>query len=265
MAPSTSPDPHADPSPADSSQPAPTPRERDLGLRLLGESFFLQALDQLSVAALEQPSPLPEWTRKHVALHVIFNGEGFLRLIDWAKTGTENPMYPSREWRDAQIADAAGHMSGRDTIAIAHEVAEEITSELATMSDEQWSAPLVSGRGAAITAADIPWLRAREAWVHSLDLGIGMSALDFPAAVIDRLLEDVEAEWTLRGEPANFAVTLTDRPETGTVVIRTSDSAPEAPVTLTATAAEAFSYLSGRGWPTSTEEPAGLPTPPPWL
>lgn len=252
--------------------------ERDLGLRLLGETFYLQALDQLSVKGLDAPSVLPDWTRKHVALHVTFNAEGFLRLLDWAKTGVENPMYPSRKWRDEQIMEAAAHTSGSDAITIAHEVAEELTEEFGSMTEESWGADLISGRGDPITAAHIPWLRAREVWIHSLDLGIGMTTRDFPTEVVDRLLADVEGVWTARSEPVHYRVELTDRPEAEPWLIRSghADQIPAEPVAVRGEAAEVLSYLTGRGWPTSAAAdaakggddgtaPADLPAPPTWL
>ncbi|GAA4284480.1 mycothiol-dependent maleylpyruvate isomerase NagL [Brevibacterium daeguense] len=252
--------------------------ERDLGFRLLGEKFYLQALDQLSLNGLDEPSVLPGWTRKHVALHVTFNAEGFLRLLDWAKTGVENRMYPSREARDRQIEEAAAHTSGADTMTMAHEVAEELTEELGTMPEAAWSADLISGRGEPILAADIPWLRAREVWVHSLDLGIGMTTRDFPAEVVDRLLADVEDVWRRRDEPVHYRIALTDRPDRDEWVIASgpADQIPAQPVPLSGEAAEVLSFLTGRGWPNSVAEdegkggagnirPVDLPAPPPWL
>ncbi len=252
--------------------------ERDLGFRLLGETFYLQALDQLSVNGLDQPSVVPDWTRKHVALHVTYNAEGFLRLLEWARTGEENPMYPSRAWRDEQIAEGVAHTSGADAITLAHEVADDLTEEFDGMPDEAWAAEVVSGRGDPIRAADIPWLRAREVWMHSLDLGIGMTARDFPAEVVDRLLDDVDAVWAGRDEPVHYRIHLTDRPDGPDRVIRhgAEGSAPEAPVEVTGEAAEVLSYLTGRGWPASVSDdsdkggrgdstPEDLPAPPPWL
>ena len=252
--------------------------ERDLGFRLLGETFYLQALDQLSVNGLDEPSLVPDWTRKHVALHVLYNAEGFLRLLEWAKTGVQNPMYPSREWRDQQIADGVAHTSGADTITLAHEVADDLTAELGSMSDDDWGSQVVSGRGADILAAEIPWLRAREVWMHSLDLGIGMTARDFPAEVVDRLLDDVDTVWGARDEPVHYRIRLTDREGGQERVIRhgSEGSVPAEPIEVTGEAAEVLSYLTGRGWPASVSgdtdkggagstTPQDLPAPPNWL
>ncbi|WP_291799239.1 maleylpyruvate isomerase N-terminal domain-containing protein [Brevibacterium sp.] len=274
----------------------------DLDLCTLGERFYLKTLDQISPAGMAQPSILPGWSRVHVAMHIVHNAEGFMRLLEWARTGTENPMYPSRAERDAQIEESAAHTSGEAAIAIAHEVVAELEGDFARMDDAAWSATVVSGRGDDIRAAEIPWLRAREVFVHALDLGIGATTLDFPAAVVDRLLGDIAPIWEKKGLRTHYVLTLTDRD--GDLVIRTGEENPagasgagspaasssdggspadaaspeasEAPVEVSGEAAEVLSYLMGRGWPRSTAErtdkgvdgagtPRDLPTPPAWL
>ena len=77
--------------------------QKDLDFRTLAEAFYLQTLDQLSRANLDEPSLLPNWSRKHVAVHMMHNAEGFMRLLHWARTGEETHMYPSRDARDQAI------------------------------------------------------------------------------------------------------------------------------------------------------------------
>lgn len=251
--------------------------DHDLDLRLLGETCFVQALDLLSVRGIEQPSALPGWTRKHVALHVIFNAEGFLGLVEWARTGVESPLYPSRGAWDQRIRETAVHITGADAISMAHEVVAELSDALDGMDADAWLTPLVSGRSGVITAASIPWLRAREVWMHSLDLRIGMSTRDFPSMVVDRLLRNIEREWVRRGEPVDYLIQLIDRPDRDDWVLRAGpeDARPAAPVRVVGEAAEVLSYLAGRGWPKTAltgwptseadEQNGGLPAPPRWL
>lgn len=246
--------------------------QKDLDYRTLAEAFYLQALDQLSRANLEQPSLLPNWTRKHVAVHTMHNAEGFMRLLNWARTGEETPMYPSRAARDQAIEDDVAHLENGDVITMSHEVAEELADDLGTLTDEQWQARVVSGRGVEIPASDIPWLRARECFIHALDLGIGMTALDFPAEVTNRLLTEVLTTWGERDETVNYLLHITDTGEERHVVF----GEPTDQVEITGQAAEILQHLTGRGWPVSGRDdstkggagdstPRSLPAPPPWL
>ena len=248
----------------------------DLDLRSLGERFYLKTLDQISPKGMVEASLLPGWTRTHVAMHVVHNAEGFMRLLDWARTCVENPMYPSREARDQEIIDSVAHTSGEDAIAIAHEVVEELDESLAQMTSETWASPLVSGRGDDIIAADIPWLRAREAFIHALDLGIGATALDYPTAVVNRLLSEVPGIWEKKGTTTHYELEFLDRDQN--LTIRTGDAVTGdsvEPIVVQGEAAEVLSYLMGRGWPRSTADDRrkgirggtahDLPTPPAWL
>ena len=74
----------------------------DRGTRLL-----LDVVDTLDDAALDRPSGLPGWTRRHLLAHVASNAEALGRLLDWARTGVENPMYASPEARDARASRLA--------------------------------------------------------------------------------------------------------------------------------------------------------------
>lgn len=253
----------------------------DLDFRTLGEQFYLQTLDQLSAANIDEPSLLPDWSRKHVAVHMIANAEALMRLLDWAETGGRNPMYSSREARDAEIADGVAHTASGDIREISHEVAGEFAEAAAGLPAEAWSAGVENCHGKPIVASDIPWMRARECFLHALDLNIGATARDFPAAVVDRLLGDIIGDWEKRGEGVDYLLRLTDRPDRAEIRIRAGASAAEddehtsgEPLEITGEAAEIVSYLYGRGWPSSTAEdaekgaagtrPDDLPAPPRW-
>lgn len=248
-----------------------------LDLRTLGERFYLKTLDQISPKGMADASLLPGWSRTHVAMHVVHNAEGFMRLLEWARTGVENPMYPSREERDREIEESVAHTGGEDAIAIAHEVVEELDEAFAAMGESDWSNRIVSGRGDDIVAAEIPWLRTREVFVHALDLGIGATALDFPAAVVDRLLDDIAPIWEKKGLSTHYELEFLDRDAGRTIrtgAATTEGGTPE-PVVVAGEAAEVLSYLMGRGWPRSTADDRrkgirggtahDLPAPPAWL
>lgn len=249
----------------------------DLDLRTLGERFYLKTLDQISPKGMVDPSLLPGWSRTHVAMHVVHNAEGFMRLLEWARTGVENPMYPSRAQRDQEIEEAAKHTGGEDAIAIAHEVVEELDEAFEAMTEADWTNRVVSGRGDDIVATEIPWLRTREVFIHALDLGIGATALDFPAAIVDRLLDDIAPIWEKKGLTTHYSLELLDRDQGRTIRTGTAiqDGEHSEPVVVSGEAAEVLSYLMGRGWPRSTADDRrkgirggtahDLPAPPAWL
>lgn len=253
----------------------------DLQLRMLAEGFYLQALDQVTHAGMGGPSRLPGWTRKHVAMHVIANADAFMRLIEWARTGNENPMYPSRAARDAEIEQLVASTPDGDVSTMAHEASEELTQALNTMNDDAWSVLVRTGQGEETAASFIPWARARECFVHALDLNIGYTALDFPTAAADRIFAELLGYWKKTETRANFLFHVTDREDLtewridipGTEKNETDYSQP---VEVTGEFNELLQYAIGRGWPASGRQdnakggagaatPEDLPTPPPWV
>ncbi len=50
-----------------------------------------------------------------------------------------------------------------------------------------------SALGRAIPAAEIPWMRVREVWLHAVDLDADARLADPPGGVIDTLLDDISA------------------------------------------------------------------------
>lgn len=238
----------------------------DLDIRVLAETYYLQTLHQLSEANMDQPSSLPGWTRKHVAMHMVHNADALMRLLDWAETGVRTPMYASRAARDAEIEESVAHTSGADAITLSSEVAEELAGRLAGVEASAWDAEVESGQGEPIPAGDVPWMRARECWLHALDLNIGMSALDFPAEVSERILDDVVRTWEDRGDTAHFLLEFTDRTDAAgaplTRLVASGDPTTSEPVRVTGRTGAIASYLAGRGWPEDTDQ--DLPTPPPF-
>lgn len=243
--------------------------QQNLDFRTLAEVFYLNALDQLSAANLNEPSLCPGWTRKHVAVHMIHNAEGLMRLLTWARTGVETRMYPSREARDQAITDDVAHLPNTDVLHMSHEVASEFADALTELNDSHWQATIINGRGRRTHAFTLPWMRAREAFVHAVDLNIGTTALDYPAAVTDLLLEQVPAVWEEAHETANFVIHITDRPDKENWHL-TVGAPPAEPVEVTGKAGQVLQYLMGRGFPTGpvTQKDSELltrPEPPRWL
>lgn len=157
-----------------------------------GTEFLARAVDAMPDDAFRAPSALPGWSRAHVVAHVARNAEALTRLATWARTGVETPMYADREERAAQIessAQAPVETLRRELIT----TADELDAAFAALDDEAWLAEVRTALGRPVPAAEIPWMRVREVWVHAVDLDVGAGVDDLPPEVVDALLDDVTA------------------------------------------------------------------------
>ena len=93
---------------------------------------LLASAAALTDASAGEPSLLPGWTRGHVLTHVARNGDGLGNLLRWARTGTETPMYASRETRRADIEAGAGR-SAADLAADVQATAIAFAAEAASL------------------------------------------------------------------------------------------------------------------------------------
>ncbi len=175
------------------------PEEETLRWWADGELAVAGRLDQLPDDALGEPSRLPDWSRAHVVAHLARNADALVNLLTWARTGVETPMYPSREARDADIATTAAQTPDQlraDYAAACARLAEAIE----TTSTEAWGAPVRTMQGKTVPATDVPWMRAKEIWVHGVDLDGGLSFADAPADFCTRLVDDVMGVFAERGQ-----------------------------------------------------------------
>jgi maleylpyruvate isomerase len=62
-------------------------------------TLLFEAVDGLDDARFASASTLPNWTNAHIVAHLHFNAEAIGRLVSWARTGVETPMYSSAEQR----------------------------------------------------------------------------------------------------------------------------------------------------------------------
>lgn len=222
-----------------------------------GTQHFLTAVAALSDDELAVPSRLPGWSRAHVIGHVARNAEALVRLAGWARTGVECPMYESREQRDAEIESTAllAPSELRDLVA---ETASTLDRALGQLDDRTWHAEVRSALGRTIPAAEIPWMRIREVWLHATDIGGNLDPSDLPDGVVDLLLDDTVGAVSARDGCPSLVLAPVDRERTW--VLGPEAAAAEV---IELNAAESAWWMSGRF--SDADRPRGLPELPRWI
>ena len=217
-----------------------------------GEQHLGTALGRLTDEEFTAPSLLPGWSRQQLLAHVARNADALVNLVDWARTGVETPMYPSPEARDAGIAETAALPPARlrgEVLAATGRLAEAVHG----LPDEAWTAQVRTAQGRMVPATEVPWMRCREVWVHSVDLDAGVGFGDVPDDVLAALVDDVFRMWDRRDQVPDVAVFAGDR-EWGTGALAVAGPLPE----VTA-------WLTGRSAGTGLQADGPLPALAAWL
>jgi uncharacterized protein (TIGR03083 family) len=207
--------------------------------------------------ALSAPSALPGWSRRHLIAHVAANADALRNLIHWAATGEPTPMYRTPAERAAGI-ELGTRLPARDLGAWLHRSADALEGAMARLSEQQWQASVVTAQGRTVPASEVPWLRAREVFVHAVDLAGGLSFTDLPASFLAVLCDDVAAK---RGTGPGPAMVL----QAGDTGDRWELPGSGEVVTLTGPLAEIAAYLTRRPHHLATSGGEEVPTLPPWL
>jgi maleylpyruvate isomerase len=160
---------------------------------------LVDAVSRLDDTACRRPSRLPGWSRAHVISHLARNADALVNLLTWARTGVEHPMYTSRADRDADIEEGAirpHRLLTEDLVA----ASQRFAHAAGTLADAAWTTGVANLRGTTFLAAEVPWLRVREVWLHLIDLDAGFDVEDLPAELVEGLLEDAVRQLSGRAE-----------------------------------------------------------------
>jgi maleylpyruvate isomerase len=180
-----------------------------------GDQTFLDAVAALNAEALGASSVLPGWSRQHVVAHVAANAEALGNLVRWAATGVESPMYASPAERSEGIERGAA-MPAEDLKSWVRGSADRLSSAMSALTDEQWDHRVVTAQGRTVAATEIPWMRAREVWVHVVDLRAGVSFADLPGGFLAALTAEIRQKRGLQelpdGPAPEIAAWLAGRP-----------------------------------------------------
>jgi len=230
-----------------------------------GTAFFARKLNELSDADLDGDSLLPGWSRRHVIAHVGYNARAIARLVGWAATGVEDPMYPSTEVRDHEIVFGAT----LSPIALRHlfdHSAVHLNVEWRDLATPAWHHLVRTIQGREVPATETVWMRSREIWVHAVDLDNGAALRDLPVSVLERLLADITGAWHARGTDTNLVCRVTDQPQ----ILASGDMNASSPLEISGRLADVVSWATGRG-PAgvmayrSGEAVASVPSAPRWI
>ena len=207
-----------------------------------GTAFFARKLNELSDDELDGASLLPGWSRRHVTAHIGYNARAIARLVEWAATGVETPMYPSTEVRDHEI-DFGATLSPIALRNLFDHSAVHLNVEWRDLPGESWHHKVKTVQGRPVPAEETVWMRSREVWVHAVDLDNGARFSDIPEPVLSWLLKDITGAWKIRGTDAVLVVRVTDHgPEK-----EFGDVSDEAPLVISGPLAGVVRWATGRG------------------
>lgn len=228
-----------------------------------GTAFFARKLNELSDADLDGDSLLPGWSRRHVVAHVGYNARAIARLVEWAATGVETPMYPSVEIRNHEI-DFGATLSPIALRNLFDHSAVHLNVEWRDLPADNWHHKVKTVQGRTVPAEETVWMRTREVWVHAVDLDNGATFRDIPEPVLARLLKDITGAWHTRGTDKDLAVKVDG---TG---LSFGDTTAASPTVVTGSLAAVARWATGRGTEglAATHDAGPLeqvPTAPAWI
>ncbi len=178
-----------------------------------GAAHLRGLMTRMGEDAFAAPSALPGWSRAHVLCHIARNADGMINLLAWARTGVPTPAYPSRESRDAGI-ESGVHRAPAEIRDDVVDSSDRLARAVRAMSEKAWAARVKNVQGVDIAATDIPWIRAREMWIHSVDLDVGGSFSDFPPPMLAELIGDVVRTVGVASECPSLRLVATDQDRT---------------------------------------------------
>jgi maleylpyruvate isomerase len=184
--------------------------EERLQLARRGTAYFAQCVADLPDARLDDPTFLPTWSRRHVLAHVGYNAAALSRLLDWASTGVETPMYPSAEYRDNEIAQGAT-LPADELRKLVEQMAFKLDEKWRNLPQPAWEAEVRTAQGRLVSAAETVWMRCREVWIHAVDFDNGAKFDEFPSAVLESLLIEIVSAWHRKGVGADLVLAVDDR------------------------------------------------------
>lgn len=233
------------------------PLDEQLLIARRGTAYFAQRLADLTDTDLDGDTLLPGWTRRHLLAHVGYNAAALCRLLDWAATGVETPMYASTEQRAREIDEGATRTAAALRNLFTH-TAARLDEKWRNLPPTAWAAQVRTAQGRLVPATETAWMRTREVWIHAVDLAGNGRFGDFPTVVLDSLLTDIVGMWCTKDLGTGLVLSIDGR----TPIAVHQDSPPQH--TVAGPLAAVVRWATGRGAIGVTID-TDLDGPPRWL
>lgn len=153
-----------------------------------GAAHLRGLMSRMADDAFAAPSALPGWSRAHVLSHIARSAEVMADLLTGARTGIPTGGYASDEAREAAIAEGAAR-GPAEIRADVDRTSDRLAVVARDLPESAWSATVRTRHG-EVPATEVPWWRARELWIHAVDLDVGASVTDMPAPMLAALVAD---------------------------------------------------------------------------
>ena len=167
--------------------------------------MFLATVESLADDEMAVASLCEGWARADVIAHVASNGRALVKLIDWATSGEERPLYASGEARAQEIAALAA-LPRVELIGELRESARNFAEQAQRLSGDLVATD-VQVNGMAVPATSIVALRIAEVVVHHHDLNTAWTIEEADPDSLLNALEAVVRSLRGKGSPGMTLVT----------------------------------------------------------
>jgi uncharacterized protein (TIGR03083 family) len=149
--------------------------------------------NDLSDAALDEPSRIPGVSRRVIVAHVGYHTRLLSELVAWARSGAGGHFPAEAAVNEEDVRRRATQPARALRNLVAHS-AVHLNVEWRDLSDAQWDASVRDRAGRTIDIRSKPWRRAVAVWLHAVDLSNGGRFADLPRDLVKKLIHGFAAQ-----------------------------------------------------------------------